>query len=388
MPWSKREIEMMAEAHFKGGRPRCPVCQAPIEVEEMNYLGSSTVILDLNCPRCGESAEFSEPHLAAMDLEWSQAQLQQIENDYWTTGQARCPSDGTILSLERLNYLGSAQPDVQGQCNRCGRQFGSALIHRKPKMSPFEEKYEFLRPLNKGGMGTVSLVRARATGQTFAAKSIKPEYLRDPQIIRRFQREKRLLASMSNPHIVAIEDAFIDESGGVFVMEYMAAGDLTKKINDRSVSASSLVDIFDDIVAGVAYFHSCGIWHRDLKPGNVLIDERGRAKISDFGLAVLHIRDTSPLTATGAGLGTRHYAAPEQLSDAANVDGRADIYALGLIAYEILTRASPWRPPIRAVGDPCFDAELGRAIDPDPSGRPTDAKALAAALRGFLLRPT
>jgi serine/threonine protein kinase len=234
-------------------------------------------------------------------------------------------------------------------------------------------------------MGQVRLIRNRITGVEYAAKTIRPEYLRDAEAIRRFQREKRILASLDHPNIVRLHEVFMDEHGGVFVMDYMPGGDLGGAINSQNTSNMQLADFFDGIAAGVSHTHQQGIVHRDLKPGNVLMDTAGNARISDFGLAVLTNRDTTPLTLVG-GMGTRWYAAPEQMIDAANVDYRADIYALGYIAYEIATRESPYSPPTLSTGDADLDALLKRSLHRDRERRTATTQELSGALRAYLMK--
>ena len=385
MPWSDKEIQAMAEAHFCGREPSCAGCGTTVIVNEMATLGSKTVPLVMHCSRCGEEGAFSEPHLEALDLEWTNGQMHAIVDEYWKHGFAHCPNDGAILHVEKIDLLGASKAMLAIHCKRCGRQMGSGQLEQAKRRSPFEEKYDIIREINAGGMGQVSLVRERATGRQFAAKTIRPEFLREAQMIRRFQREKRLLAALDHPNVVKFLDTFMDETGGVLVMEYMPRGDLGRAINDRSVTATTLADLFDGLAAGVEYMHSRGIAHRDLKPGNVLIDDAGVARVSDFGLAVLQMRDTTPLTAVNAGLGTLHYAAPEQLTEAATATAKADVYALALIAYEIAKRESPWSPPIVGLGNALFDSTLSSALARDPDRRTATVRGLAVAVRQLLL---
>lgn len=255
-------------------------------------------------------------------------------------------------------------------------------------LKDYRARYEELRHLGDGGMGSVFLVRERATGQEFAAKTIRPRYLGARTAERRFEREQRLLAklaSLDHPHIVRMRESFVDDTGAVFVMDYMPGGDLAAKIVSPATSASELAARFDEVADAMATVHAEGIFHRDLKPANVLIDGAGRARVSDFGLAVLAVRDSTQLTRDGAMLGTVYYAAPEQKRDAANVNERADVFSLGLIAYEIAVRESPYALPVRALGHAALDAALKLSWKSDPAQRTVTPKALAVALRAYLL---
>lgn len=381
MTWTEEEIEQLATAHLQGRAGRCPACNARVSGKLLQFIGQRTAIVTLACDRCGGHAQFSEPHLAEMDLEWTQSQLQQIEDEYFEHGRARCPSDGSVLQLSKNHFIGSRTPHVQGHCPRCGRRYATGMIERSELMSPFETKYEVLNEIAKGGMGAVSRVRERGTHRILAAKTIRPEFLRNANIVRRFRREERLLRASVHPNVVSLLESFVDEGGGVLVMEYLPRGDLAKAIHDQAVPHADLVSLFEDAVAGVKHLHSIGIVHRDLKPANILVGDDGKARVSDFGLAVLEVRDTTPLTATAAFVGTLHYAAPEQQQAAAEVTERADIYSLGLIAYEIALRETPWQQPLTSTGDPRLDAVLKRALSRDPNARLADPVELVDALR-------
>ena len=381
MPWNEEEIAALAGGFLQGKVIRCPACGTPVHGELSEFLGQKTAVVNLSCDRCGEHAAFSEPHLEEMDLEWTQSQLKEIEDTYFKHGVARCPNDSSVLKLTKMHFIGSRTPHVQGHCPRCGRSFASDMVDRSKPMSPFEEKYELIKSIGKGGMGVVSLVRDRTTQRLLAAKTIRPEFLRDATIVRRFRREERLLRAAVHPNIVPLVDSFLDEGGGVLVMDYLPKGDLAAAIRDSGVPKSILVDLFAGAVAGVKYLHQQGIIHRDLKPANILLDDDGTARVSDFGLAVLEIRDTTPLTAAAGFVGTIHYAAPEQQTGAAEVTARADIYSLGLIAYEIALRECPWQPPITSTAHSGLDAVLKRALSRAPNARLSDPEELVLELR-------
>jgi tRNA A-37 threonylcarbamoyl transferase component Bud32 len=384
MTWSEAELHALAEAHWRGQNPRCPICKAPVDVHEMRTLGSKSTPLMMHCRRCGVDGQFREDHLDAMNLEWSLSERKSIVESYWENGYADCPVDGAGLNVQELRTLGAAEPTLFIICRRCGRNCDDSTSEEAQAMSPFEEKYETLRVLNQGGMGRVLQVRDRKSGRELAAKTVLPEFFRDPEMIRRFEREKGLLLRINHPNVLGLLDSFVDERGGVFVMELMRGGTLAQKINDSTTSAVDLANMFDDVVAGIEAVHAMGIAHRDLKPANVLIDSDGRAKVSDFGLAVLKTRETTKLTATGAFLGTEQYAAPEQFSDSSRVNTQADIFSLGLIAYEIAIRQSPYQPPIVAVNDSQFDTVLSKALQRNPASRTVTARDIASALRGVV----
>lgn len=385
MPWSEKEQQEMADRHFKGLRVQCPICQGPVQIEEEGAMGKATVDLLMTCRRCGESALYAEPHLEAMNLQWTHDQKIAIVERYWANGFARCPIDQARLDVQEIRAMGQAATPIIVWCKRCGRNFDSLELENAAALSPFEQKYEILRDIGEGGMGVVRLIRDRATGEELAAKTILPEHLRDVEIIRRFNRETRILNSISHQNVVQIRDAYLDETGGVIVMEYLPGGDLAARINDPSVTQETLIAFFDGIVAGLDEVHRVGIVHRDLKPWNVLIDAVGNAKITDFGLAVMEERDSTRLTRDGQFIGTRHYAAPEQLAGReAGIE--SDIYALGLIAYEVYTRESPYAPPIRLPAAANLNEVLARALANNPVRRTVTGREIAEILRQCLGR--
>jgi serine/threonine protein kinase len=228
-------------------------------------------------------------------------------------------------------------------------------------------------------MGSVVLARHLQSGDLVAAKRIQPKFLGDAEIVKRFARESRILEGLDHENVVRIRDTYIDDTGGVIVMQYVEGGTLTQAINNKR-PAEELLQWFIGVATGLAFLHSHGVVHRDLKPDNVLLDGPV-ARISDFGLARLLARDSTTLTMRGAFLGTRLYAAPEQHDNAVNVTTGCDLYSLGLIAYEIATGRSPYRMPINTNRlAPNLHDVLIKALGEDPAERPT-GEALAAALR-------
>jgi len=229
-----------------------------------------------------------------MNLKWTTKELIEIENSLFENGSPLCPNDSTLLNTDKIQTLGGYN-GFYARCRRCGRTHAGTIDKEEP-MSEFDTKYEVIAPINSGGMGTVNIVRERATGSRFAAKTILPEFLRNAEMVRRFKRESRIQKPLSHPHVMPVIDSFLDENGCVIVMPIMAGGDLGGKIRSKTATLSELATIFEQVAEGVSYCHSQGIIHRDLKPENVLIGADGVAKVSDFGLAMFGIRDSTVLT--------------------------------------------------------------------------------------------
>lgn len=380
MRFTRDECESLADLHFRGDRMRCPRCSARIEAEESNRLGEKTVSLFFTCARCGMIGSYTAEHLSVMDLRWTSLQKREILDQYWDSEWARCPNDDAVLSIDRIERLGVRETPIIAWCKKCGRSFCSTELDNEVDPETFKGRYEVIDELGRGGMGRVQLVRRRRDSKLFAAKQILPDYLKEASILRRFQREIRIAEGLRHPNIVPIYDTFLDETGGILVMEHLSGGTLTSAINSKSVATVDLAALIRELAVGLSFLHEQGVVHRDLKPDNVLIDGNGRAYISDFGLAALVERDTTSLTMTGKFLGTRHYAAPEQIEDAKHADYRADLYALAIICYEMITRKSPYSAPIRTVDDRAADKAITIALREDPIRREISACELAEAV--------
>ena len=377
---------MAAEAYQKRG-VRCPRCEGPVRSHELGVIGRRTTPLMLSCERCGARGEYSPDHLEAMELEWTREEKVRILERYWGSGVVRCPQDGAVLGVLKSQTLRPPPPHIRFLCPHCGRSFSSQHVEEERDPETFEGVYEEIERLGEGGIGTVLQVRHRNTGDVWAAKRLRPELLSQELAVRRFRRESRILQDLQHANVLPIHETFLHDRGSVIVMPYVRGGTLKGAINDPGVTGQRLIGYLKNVVDGLAYLHSKGIIHRDLKPDNVLLDiaQGDIARISDFGLALLIDRDTTPLTMQGAFLGTRWYAAPEQQRDAKEVTAKCDIYALGLIAFEIATRRSPYQLPVNVTG---LASQLQEAISEclatDPDHRPENGEALVAALQGQL----
>jgi predicted Ser/Thr protein kinase len=202
-------------------------------------------------------------------------------------------------------------------------------------------KYELIKEIGKGGMGEVYLARDTESGKEFAVKILAPELTRNPQYVRRFRREASAVVRLDHPHIIKVYD--VGEEGGIhfIAMEYLGGPTLVQLLKQRKrLSVPEAVKIVTDIADALDYAHSQGVVHRDVKPDNMIADENGEFKLMDFGIA--HVEEGAQLTVTGSILGTPEYMSPEQASGQ-KVDPRTDIYALGIVFYQLLTGVVPFR---------------------------------------------
>ena len=204
------------------------------------------------------------------------------------------------------------------------------------------QRYRVQRLLGKGGMGAVYLADDEVLHELVALKVISSAFAVDEQaMIARFRREAAAARKVSSPSVIRIHDLGEARPGLLYLsMEYFAGRTLAELIAQRGiVPIKDVQDILQQVAIGLEAAHHAGVIHRDLKPSNVLVGERGAVKIIDFGLATTGLGDG--LTATGAILGTPHYMAPEQVRGK-NVDARTDIYALGALAYHLVTGRPPF----------------------------------------------
>src|SRR5215831_18367484 len=204
----------------------------------------------------------------------------------------------------------------------------------------FSNRYELQREVAQGGMAAVYLARDQLLSRPVALKALFPEYAREPSFVERFRREAQAAAGLNHPNIVAIYDWGIESGTYFIVMEYVEGRSLRDLMRaEGALDGPQAAEVTAEIAAALAFAHRSGVVHRDVKPGNVLITRSGNVKVTDFGIARAGASDA--LTQTGSVMGTATYFSPEQ-AQGQPVDGRSDVYSLGVVLYEMVTGAVPF----------------------------------------------
>ncbi len=253
-------------------------------------------------------------------------------------------------------------------------------------IAPLFPQLEIVEILGWGGMGVVYKARQRHLDRLIAVKLLLPKPGRDDAFAERFAREARALARLQHPNIVAVFDFGMAGDYSYLLMEFVDGANLRQMMADGPVNPALALSIVPQVCDALQFAHDEGVLHRDIKPENILVDRHGRSRIADFGLAKLTgERHTDiALTAPQQVMGTMHYMAPEQIESSSAVDHRADLYALGVVLYELLTGELPiGRFPLPSEsghGDAHMDEIILRALEKQPDRRYQSASEIKTAL--------
>jgi len=259
--------------------------------------------------------------------------------------------------------------------------------------------YRLLRVINHGGMSTVYLARQHTLGRDVAIKVMSPQALIDETSRRRFENEVRIIARLEHPHVVRIHEVGRTLDGlPYYAMPYMARGHLGQR--NFGKSERRVVEIANILLSVLGYAHARNIVHRDVKAENVLFDDADRPLLADFGIALRKDWGGARMTATGLAVGSTAYMAPEQARGEV-VDGRADLYALGVLIWEMLTGRLPFEAPdalsmaVMHAQDPVpklpahlahWQHFMNRALAKQPAQRFEDAAQMRAGIESVMQR--
>jgi eukaryotic-like serine/threonine-protein kinase len=284
----------------------------------------------------------------------------------------------------------------------------TAFAPQAPRF-PAIDRYRVLRVLGEGGMGTVYEAEQDSPRRPVALKVVRPGFA-SPALLKRFSHKAQILARLHHPGIAQVYEAGLADDGQpFFAMEFIRGLPLDEYANRHGLDLAARAVLVARVCDAVQHAHDQGVIHRDLKPANILVDTAGQPKVLDFGVARATVADlltAAGLTRTGQLLGTPNYMSPEQVAaDPASIDQRADVYALGVILYELAAHRLPYRledrplaeaarlileqdPPRLGSLDPELRGDVetivAKALEKDPERRYPSSSALAEDLRRWL----
>jgi beta-lactam-binding protein with PASTA domain/predicted Ser/Thr protein kinase len=261
-------------------------------------------------------------------------------------------------------------------------------------------RYRIIRRLGSGGMADVYCAEDTQLGREVALKLLYRRFAEDEEFVERFRREASSAAGLQHPNVVQVFDRGEWDGTYYIAMEFLTGRNLKQVVRDHGPLEPALaVDLTIQILKAARFAHRRGIVHRDIKPHNVIVDDEGRAKVTDFGIARAGASD---MTETGSIMGTAQYLSPEQ-AQGHPVDARADLYSIGIVLYELLTGAPPFdaespvtialkqvsEEPVPAMQrnpavSPALDAVVMRALRKDPAARFQNADEFIAALESAM----
>ena len=247
------------------------------------------------------------------------------------------------------------------------------------KGQKINNRYEIVKSIGEGGMANVYLANDKILDRKVAIKVLRGDLSSDDKFIRRFQREALSVSNLSHPNIVEVYDVGEEDEEYYIVMEYIEGKTLKQLLKKReSLTLTEVIDIMTQLTDGISHAHESYIIHRDIKPQNIMIQDDGRIKITDFGIAMA--LNATQLTQTNSVMGSVHYLPPEQASGK-GATVKSDIYSMGILMYELLTGTVPFK------GDNAVEIALKHMKDKIPSIRKQDP-SIPQSVENILLKAT
>ena len=245
------------------------------------------------------------------------------------------------------------------------------------KGQKINDRYEIVKSIGEGGMANVYLANDNILERKVAVKVLRGDLSADDKFIRRFEREAQSVSNLSHPNIVEVYDVGEEDGNHYIVMEYIEGKTLKQLLKKReSLTLTEVIDIMTQLTDGIAHAHESYIIHRDIKPQNIMIEDNGLIKITDFGIAMA--LNATQLTQTNSVMGSVHYLPPEQASGK-GATIKSDIYSLGILMYELLTGNVPFK------GDNAVEIALKHMKDKIPSIRKQNP-AIPQSVENILLK--
>lgn len=245
------------------------------------------------------------------------------------------------------------------------------------KGQKINDRYEIVKSIGEGGMANVYLANDKILERKVAVKVLRGDLSADDKFIRRFEREAQSVSNLSHPNIVEVYDVGVEDNQHYIVMEYIEGKTLKQLLKKReSLTLTEVIDIMTQLTDGMAHAHESYIIHRDIKPQNIMIEDNGLIKITDFGIAMA--LNATQLTQTNSVMGSVHYLPPEQASGK-GATIKSDIYSLGILMYELLTGNVPFK------GDNAVEIALKHMKDKIPSIRKQNP-AIPQSVENILLK--
>ena len=250
------------------------------------------------------------------------------------------------------------------------------MIAKGQKIS---DRYQIIKSIGEGGMANVYLAYDTILERNVAVKVLRGDLANDEKFVRRFQREALSVSNLSHPNIVEVYDVGEEDGEYYIVMEYIEGKTLKQLLKKReSLTLTEVIDIMTQLTDGIAHAHESYIIHRDIKPQNIMIQDDGRIKITDFGIAMA--LNATQLTQTNSVMGSVHYLPPEQAAGKGSTI-KSDIYSMGILMYELLTGTVPFK------GDNAVEIALKHMKDKIPSIRKQDP-SIPQSVENILMKAT